>query len=218
MKRLIALFILIVLGSCQKEELTVVQEQDDQNAIASLDLQLQQLIQSVTSHDGSFDDVVDGSACFSINFPYEVFFEGEPYAVNSLQDLAPFDSSDILVPIFPIEVTHGDYRSETVTSFEFFLTLQDRCQAGSLYDDGIYCLDMAYPMEIALYDSQNVNFETITLDHDQLTFQTLGTLSSEIIAEINYPIDILLNDGTYQAVSSNEDLKDLIIQARAACQ
>lgn len=218
MKRLIALFILIVLGSCQKEELTVVQEQDDQNAIASLDLQLQSLIQSVTSHDGSFDDVVDESACFSINFPYEVFFEGEPYKVNSLQDLAPFDSSDILVPIFPIEVTHGDYRPETVSSFEYFLTLQGRCQAGSLYDDGIYCLDMAYPMEIALYDSQNVNFETITLDHDQLTFQTLGELSSEIIAEINYPIDLLLNDGSYQAVSSNEDLKDLIIQARAACQ
>ena len=68
MRYLILMFSLTVFFSCQKEELSVQEAQIEEQQANALNAQLMGLIQTVASHDGAFDDVIDNSACLALNF------------------------------------------------------------------------------------------------------------------------------------------------------
>ena len=87
MKYLLVFTALFLLG-CQKEKLEII-EAPDEEASFLFDQQLTSLLKSVASHDGSFDDVIDNSSCFSIDLPYQIALNGETHNVNTIDDLLP---------------------------------------------------------------------------------------------------------------------------------
>ena len=216
MKYFMYVVMLLVLGACQKEELTVVQAPDEESFIQ--DAQLKSLIMGVVSHDGSFDDIVDDSSCFSINFPYICYYGGREYEVNSIEDLSNFDEGAILIPKFPITITFADYISAEVPNAKVFDNFKIACANGTLFDESITCVDISYPVDISVYNTVTSNFETISFLHDKQTYQTIEEMDENLIANIQYPIEILLPNDVVLTIESNDVLKSHILSMIPICE
>lgn len=217
MKRLFMLLALVVMMGCQKEELTIIEEQQDAENTTALDAQLRGLVQSVASHDGSYDDVVDRSSCFSINFPYQVFFNGEPYPINSVADMIPMDENDEIIPMFPITITYTDHTSLEIESMADFLSEIDRCNADQIFNEKVTCVDLSYPIKLALYDPENTDFETLILDHDKLTFDSLRDIADNVILSLDYPLELVWDNGAVVEITDNEGLRSELLYAAGIC-
>lgn len=207
---------MLVVVSCQKEELTVIESNEEQSFLR--DSELTTMMASVVSHDGSFDDIVDKSSCFSIDFPYTCYYNGQSYLVNSIEDLAPFSETDYLVPEFPVNITFADYSQATVADLGEFNLLKSLCSSGEIYNQTITCLDLLYPVDVAIYNQDNSEFETITFEHDKQTFLSIREFNTETIAKIQYPIEILIHDKDILIVNSNEQLKTIILNMIPLCE
>lgn len=216
MKYLSYLLLILILAACQKEELKIVEGQEEESFVR--DSQLKNLLVSVVAHDGSFDDVMDKSSCFSIDFPYICSYNGHAYPVDSAEDLAPFDAEDNLVPRFPITITYANHQKETIPDIDTFLKLINRCSNGELYNDAIGCVDIMYPVSVALYYPDSSDFETITFTHDKQTFETIFDFDENIIANINYPIEIKLENDVVLTITSNDILKSQILDIIPFCE
>lgn len=215
MKILWSMLVLILLFSCQEEQLTVVEEQEE--APLALDSQLVGLMRSVSSHDGSIDDVVDRSSCFSIVFPYTCNIEGVVYEVNSESDLKPFSEYDVLTPVFPITISYLDHTREVIKDMDTYQQRITECANGNLINDAIVCVDFSYPVTLALYHSDIASFETIQLNHDLDTYTALEVFSDDTVANIEYPIIISFATGGFIEINSNNELKLEIIRYLNSC-
>lgn len=211
---LLSIFLMIFV-SCQKEGFTEVDNQED--ASFMLDEQLSGLMKSVASHDGAFDDRIDNANCFSINFPYGLWVDGVQHNMASAEDFSEINPLTPVMPVFPITLTVGDYTQAVISSESEFQQMIINCHSGVLYDDIITCVDFSYPVTIALYNSENTNFETLILNHDWDTFSTIQTLEPNSLAAINYPVTLRLNNGAPITVISNDDLKNKIFSIAAGC-
>ena len=213
---LFPMMVFLALFGCQKEELTIKETTEEESFLQ--DIALKKTVLAVVSHDGSFDDVVDKSSCFSIDFPYVCSYNGRPYNVNSVGDLAPFTIYDELIPHFPVDITFADHKTMEVSTSEQFYELINQCSNNQLYNEIISCVDLVYPVSIALFNPDNSNFETVLFDHDKFTFETISGYSENIRAAINYPIQVILQDSTLISISSNEQLKEEILYILAICE
>lgn len=217
MKRLIsAIAILVVLIGCQKEELKII-ESDDEASIME-DIVLKGMILGVVAHDGSVDDVVDNSDCFSIDFPYVCFYNGHPYNVYSVEDLAIFTENDSLRPDFPVNITFANYETIKVPSLNVFTSLINQCADGILFNNIINCVDLIYPVSLSVYDPQTSNFETLVFNEDKETFLAVENFNENTIVTINYPIQITYLDNSVHTISSNEELKKQILILETICE
>lgn len=216
MKYMVYFMLCCMVISCQKEELKIVEGQEEESFIQ--DSELANLLASVVSHDGSFDDVVDNSSCFSINFPYICRINGHLYPVNSADDLAPFGESDLLIPEFPIDITFANHLEATVPSYEVFKILIAQCANGELWNQHISCVDLMYPIYVAIYNPETSEFETISFTDDKQTFQTIQDFNENVIASINYPIEIKLDNKIVLTINSNDILKSEILDKVPFCE
>jgi len=215
MKNIVLLALILMTFSCQKEELTVVQNQEDTSFVA--DTQLMGLIKSVASHDGTFDDLVDQSSCFSINFPYDIFLNGKQMSISSINDLLIIKPYDEVVPVFPITITTANYIDFDIENQTVFNDYAFSCANGLMYDDRITCLDFNYPVTVSLYDRDETSFETITYNHDKETFEGMDLFEEGVIATINFPVTVKMLDGTNAVIQSNAELKSRILQMLNIC-
>ncbi len=216
MKKIIWVCALLLIVSCQQEETAVVENQDEGPQL-SQDDQLLHLIKTIATHDGTFDDVVDRSSCFSIDFPYICNANGKKYPVTRAEDLLPFDMYDELIPEFPINVTFANYAQMEVQNFSAFKQLMAQCANGELFDERITCVDLDYPVDLSVYDTVTTDFQTITFEHDMDTFTGIELLEENWVANISYPIVIMLDSGEHVAITSNEQLKFLILAYTPLC-
>ncbi len=207
---------LFALFACQEEEFTVVESKEDAIGVDE-DRQLTSLMKLVSSHDGSFDNVVDDSDCFSINYPYMCSYNGELYTVNSVEDLAPFNMYDELIPEFPITMTLANYIEVEVPNLNAFETLISQCQNGQLFNERITCIDFVYPISVAIYNTETTNFDTLIFNHDRDTFTSLDLINENTVASVNYPVKMTTNTGLILTFNSNEELKDEILTVIPLC-
>lgn len=208
--------LLIIVCSCQKEELTIVQGNQETSFLA--DAQLTRLMQSVASHDGSFDDIVDQSHCFSINFPYEILLNGKTHIIQSVDDLLAIDASDTVEPVFPLTITYANYIETEVVTPKIFENNIVQCLNGFLYDEVINCVDFSYPVSISLYYQDNSEYETVVFSNDKETFLGIDLFESGTLATINYPIQVQMIDGSQIDIESNDELKLRILQMIPVCE
>lgn len=218
MKKILWLALVTMLFACQQEELDVVENQEDtQNT--TTDLQLMSLVQSVTSHDGSYDDVVDRASCFSINLPYVCLYNGYEYVVDDPSDLKFFDENDELIPVFPITVTFADHLQREIDSYESLMALSDECAAGTLFNQQITCIDFDYPLSLSIFNTENSDFETLTFNHDRDVFTGIESLELDegVIATLNYPLTVRLLNGNQLIIESNDQLRVEILNIIPLC-
>jgi len=214
MKLLLPLITVFLLVGCQKEEFKV---QDNPNESILNDPQLRAFLNSVSSHDGSVDNVIDNSDCFSIKFPFGLVVDGISHQMTTPEDLLPLTTANSLVPEFPITLVLCDYSEFDVGSLGAWQDEIVSCHSGNYYDDVISCVDINYPIELKMFDANNTNFETITLEHDWDTYSTLASMNQTDLVTINYPISLQLQNGTQITVHSNDELKYEILRIIAIC-
>ena len=92
--------------ACQEEFEELPGENEPQAIMASSSTA--KLVENTVTNDGSFDNIVDGSSCFNVRFPYEVEVNGFRLTIEALEDLDTIedifdsieDDEDILEIIF----------------------------------------------------------------------------------------------------------------------
>ncbi len=183
-----------------------------------------QLIQHTSSNDGSFDNIVDGTSCFDIKFPYTVEVNGLELIINSREDIhqieeifdAIDDDLDFLEILFPITITAGDFSEITINGLQDLRELAAECKEGG-DDDDIECIDFVYPMTIFTF---NVNLEqtsNVVVESDRDLRIFFKDLDENKLISFDFPISLKLYDDTSITVENNEELARVIENAKDNC-
>ncbi|VAW14935.1 FIG00652081: hypothetical protein [hydrothermal vent metagenome] len=216
------LVVALSFTSCQKESPVDVQLDDEQTLVANS--ATAKLIERTVSNDGSFDNIVDGSSCFDIRFPYTVEVNGLEITINSEQDLeliekifdALENDDDILDILFPITITMADYSEITINGVEDLREISEQCIEGG-GDDDIECIDVVYPVTLFTYNPNLQETGSVTVDSDKELRRFFAGLSETDIIGIDFPVVFEMYDGTKVTVNSNSELAQAIERAKEAC-
>ena len=208
--------------ACSTEEPLDLQLNEKQTLTASS--ATSKLIERTVSNDGSHDNIVDGSSCFDIRFPYTVMVNGLEITIDSEDDLEiieelfdAFDSDDdILDIIFPITITKADYAEITINGIADLREIAEQCVEGG-DDDDIECIDVIYPVTLFTY---NLNFEqsgSVTVESDKEMRRFFAGLSETDLISFEFPMMFEMYDGTKVTVYNNEELADAMERSKEAC-
>ncbi|AXG67837.1 concanavalin A-like lectin/glucanases superfamily protein [Kordia sp. SMS9] len=213
--------IVLCLYACQEE--TVQASEPDTEATLVANSTLPRLMERVSLLDGSLDNLIDNANCFLVDLPVTVAINGTTITVNSSNDypailelLSQSDNTSVAIT-YPITIILSDYTAITIENQAALLAQVATCAGPNQPDIDIECVDFQYPFSIAVFD---VNFEvteTVTILDDETLFYFLQTLSSGVIASINYPISLVKADGTVITVNTNEELETAIASAENTC-
>ncbi|MBL6447691.1 hypothetical protein JMN32_15340 [Fulvivirga sp. 29W222] len=212
---LLLLLILLVANGCQEEveEITPPPTKEAFNGSSAVS----DLIRRVALRDGSYDNIVDEASCISIVLPVTVVANGVEIVIESEQDYYQiekiFDESesdeDDVDIIFPVTVTLADHTQVTITNEDDFEALVDQCEEG-LEDDDIECIDFKYPLELALYDSDNQKSDVITINDDEEFEVFVEQLEDSDYVGFNFPVTLILSTGEEVQAFDNETLESII--------
>lgn len=215
---LLQLFVLfslsISLFSCQKEEKEYIDETQDEETLAA-NSPLTGLLLRTSQNPGAYDDIIDGNPCASVVLPVTVVANGQEVTVNTPEDinriheifnLFPNDT-DTLEIFFPISLELLDYTQVTIASQSELDALAETCNANNAE---IGCLDFVYPITFFTYNADRQQTGTVTVNNDWELFNLLQNLEPDDFISIDFPISVLLEDGTTVAVNSNQELQNLI--------
>jgi len=154
---ILAFFALLSFTSCQDEILEVT-ETDEETLIAP-NSTLANLMQYTVTNDGSVDNIMDNSNCFSVNLPVTIIVNDITITINTLEDLAfieeifdEFDSADdFLEFLFPITIILNDYEEIVIENESQLEAFIEACIDDE--DDVIECIDFQYPISFSIYNT-----------------------------------------------------------------
>ncbi|MCA6074523.1 hypothetical protein [Fulvivirga sedimenti] len=218
---LIFALLVAALSGCQ-EEVVEITDPSPQNVVTA-NSQTAILIQRTATNDGSFDNIVDGSSCIYLAFPYSVYLNDIEYLVSSSDDLDDLeklieesDDDDSFDIKYPITVVTSDYSEILVNNEDQLEALTEDCTEGGA-DDDIECLDFEYPFTISVYDASNQLADVITINNDKELYELIDNLDDDDFISFNFPITIVLWDGQEIVVRDNDSLEDLIEDVADDC-
>jgi len=213
-------YLLIVLGllfatSCQKDTLDETENIPEGETI-SINSPLMDLLYRTSLNDSNNDDFIDGGTCFSINFPFTVVISTTEIVVENedgYQDIIDFvinsDSSlSDLELSFPIVITFSDYSETIINSDEELLAFASECEI--IEQECIDCIKIVYPIQFYTFNSNTEQTSTNNFLNDKELFMYVSNLSETHYFTIEYPVNVLLNNGSSSMVNSNESFKNLI--------
>lgn len=219
----LALFMVAInFTSCQ-EEFEVLPNDEEQEAIsASSSTAL--LIEKTSSNDGSYDNIVDGTSCFAVQFPYTVEIHGVEITINAIEDLRAieeiFDAidtdEDFLEILFPITITSEDFSDIVINSKEELRALAEECKEGGT-DDDIECIDFVYPITMYTFNIRLEKTGSVEINSDRELKRFFHERGENDLISIDFPVTLKLYDETEVVVNSNEELARTIEAAKDAC-
>jgi hypothetical protein len=213
----------LVATSCRKEESVLIE--GPQNETLKANSAVANLLRRTSMKDGSDDNIVDNANCFSLEFPFTVFVNGMEITVTSEEDLDTvedifdeFDDDDDTIEIdFPVTIVLSDFSEQEINSIDEFESFVDDCEGENEYDDDIECIDIQYPVSASVFNANNELLDTITITNDKELYEFLEDLDEDDIVEIDFPITVVLSDGTEVSVSGLDALEDIIDEAEDDC-
>lgn len=208
--------------SCQ-DEFEEISTGDEPQAI-TMNSSTAQLIQRTSTNDGSFDNIVDGTSCFGIKFPYTVEVNGLEITIDSREDLhqieeifdAVDDDLDLLEILFPITITAGDFTEITINGLQDLRALAAECKEGG-EDDDIECIDFVYPMTLFTFTVSLEQTGTVQVESDRDLRLFFKELDEDNLVSFDFPISLKLYDGNVITVDTNEALVRAIENAKDDC-
>jgi len=226
MKKLLLLpfFALLMFMSCQQEVVEVTQPTEGEALVANSELT--SLMKSTSTKDGSEDNIIDRANCLSVNLPVTVIANGVELVINSKEDYmlikTVFDESDddtdTLEIVYPITITLSDYTEVTVNNREELQVLAQECSGENQQDDDIECIDFQYPLSFSVYNSSFQVIEVVTIEGDRQLHRFIRRVrEGEVFASINFPITMVLSDGSTVVVNNNQELQLTIEEAKDSC-
>lgn len=217
------LLVLITFSSCQDEIVEVTDPNEQETLVANSTLT--SLMQATTARDGSFDNIIDAANCISINLPVTVIVNGLEIIIDSEEDFeiieAIFDEfdddDDELEIIFPITIILSDFTEITINNFEELQEFVDECAGENEEDDDIECIDFQFPITISVFNADFEVIDTITINSDQELYEFIDGLDGSVLASINFPVTMILADGSTLVVNNNQELEAAIEAAEDSC-
>ena len=213
----------LTFSSCQ-EEFEEVNISNTEEAAFQATSGTANLMQRAAFKDGSFDNIVDGASCFSLNFPYTVNINGLDITVDSRADLRLIeeifdefdDDEDVLEILFPITITLADYSEVVINNMEELTELASQCVEGG-DDDDIECIDFVYPIAVFTFNVNQQQTGSVTINNDRELRLFFRDLDDDDFVSLQYPVTLIRFDGTEIQVNSNEELEAALEMAEDAC-
>ena len=217
------LVMVFTFTSCQEEFEPLPEDDAAHEAIAATSTTAK-LVENTVSNDGSFDNIVDGSSCFNVKFPYTVEVNGLEVTINSREDLeliedifdAIEEDEDVLEILFPVTITLADYDEIVINGIEHLRELAEECKEGGT-DDDIECIDFVYPIKVYTFDLNNEETGNVVVESDEQLRRFFMNLDENDLISIDFPVTLKLYDGTEKVVDSNAELAMAIESAKEMC-
>ncbi|MFD2101596.1 hypothetical protein [Flagellimonas iocasae] len=208
--------------SCQNEfeEVGGTDEQETIQANSST----AKLIEETCSHDGSYDNIVDGASCFAVQFPYTVEVNGIEITIDSKEDLQSIedifdefeDDDDILNILFPITITLSDFSTIVIENKEQLIAKAEECFEGG-DDNDIECIDFVYPITLYTFDINVQISNEIHIESDEQLRRFFAELEEGDLISIEFPLTLKKYDGTEIVVENNAALSVALSNAKNEC-
>ncbi|WP_340199356.1 hypothetical protein [Ascidiimonas sp. W6] len=213
----------LLLMSCRNEELELVQP--DTEEVLAANSTAATLIERTSMKDGSNDNIIDRASCFEVQLPVTVIVNGIEFTVNTEDDFDEIeaifdeleDDEDTLEIIFPIIVILNDFTEETINSIDEFERLSMECGDEGEEDDDIECVDFKYPFRISVFNPNNEVIETVVIESDRQLYRFVKRIEENDIVRVQFPITLILADGTELVINSLRALEEAIESAIDDC-
>ncbi|OQD42182.1 hypothetical protein BUL40_12250 [Croceivirga radicis] len=223
LSQLSVLLVVLFLTSCQEEFEEIGGGEEEQTAI-EVGSSTALLIENTSSNDGSYDNIVDGSSCIAVQFPYTVEVAGIQITIDSIADLKVIeelfdevdDDEDILEFIFPITIILSDFTEVEIENKEALRELAADCIEGG-DDDDIECIDFVYPITLFTFDVQNQQSGSVTVNSDREMRLFFKEKEAGELVSIDYPITLEKKDGTTVEITNNAQLAVTLRAAKDEC-
>jgi hypothetical protein len=156
--------------------------------------------------------------------PVTVKANGVEFTIQSEDDyseiekiLDRFDDDDDWVKIFfPVTVVLADHTEIIVNNEDDLEDLTEDC-ADDGSDDDIECIDFNYPLQISIYDADNQVSDVITINNDKQLYDFIDDLDDDEIASFNFPLTLILSDGSELNINNHDELEDALENAIDDC-
>ncbi len=189
---------LLFMISCQTEEHEVFTEQD-QNSITT-NMEAYDLVYRAAMYDGSSDDEIDNSTCFSMEFPYILNFQGVERPINTSEDLRDFleglpaNNPQDIIPDFPLTVINTAHQRLQVNNRQQFAGLQQACRNSINASRGpITCAKFQFPLSFTSYNSASQQTGSAVLNSPGELFIYLDNLTNNSVVSFVFPLEIIRN-------------------------
>ena len=217
------LLFLMIFTSCQDEVTEITDPNTEETLVANSNLA--NLMRFTSINDGSIDNIIDFANCLEVVLPVTVIVNDITITITSFEDLdlieAIFDEfeddiNDIEI-VFPITIISGDYTVIEIENQEALEDLIEGCHGEDEDDDDIECIDFQYPITISIFNTDFDIIETVTINNDEALYHFIDDLDGGVLASINYPITMILSDGSTLEVENNTELEAAINAAEDDC-
>lgn len=210
----------LMFSSCRTEEMELIDSSQDE--VVGANALVTTLIKHISLNDGSLDNILDGASCFEIQLPVTVIANGIEVTINTEDDydivediFDEFDDDvDTLEINFPITIILEDFVAVVIENVDQFNQQVALCEG---LDDDIECIDFQYPITASIFNQDNDLIDTVVINSDQELFDFIDDLDDGTIFTLNFPITMILWDGTTQTVNNFTELQSLIQAVADEC-
>ncbi len=215
--------LILLFGSCRQEEFELIEGPQDE--VLQANSTVATLLQRTSTKDGSDDNIIDNASCISVELPITVVVDGLEINVDSEDDFdtiedifdALDDDEDILEILFPITVILSDYTEVVISNEDELEELTEDCSGENEEDDDIECADIQYPVTASIFNSNNEVLDIITFTNDRDLYRFIDDLEDDDIVNLDFPITVVLFDGSEVRVNDLDTLENVLDNASDAC-
>lgn len=221
---LLPFFALLMFTSCQEEVVEITNPTESEALVATSELT--SMMSATSVMDGSADNIIDKASCISIKLPVTVKANGLEIIIDSKEDYKTIkaifnefdDDNDTINMIFPITVILSDHSEVTIQNRDALEVLIKDCRGDNEEDDDVECIDFQYPLSFSVFNSEFQIVNTVKVESDRELHKFIKRVkNAEVIASIDFPINLVLADGTIITVNTNAELAAAIKEAKNAC-
>ncbi|MBT8325121.1 MAG: hypothetical protein KJO96_07450 [Winogradskyella sp.] len=220
---LLTFFALFLFTSCQDEVVDIIDPNEQETIVPGS--RLANLMRSATSNDGSYDNILDNSDCFSIELPVTIILDGITITIEEADDLDELedlleelvDNEDFIDFVFPLTIILNDYTEIVIESLDQLEAYIDQCDND---EDVIECVDFQYPISFSVFNTEFQVIDTIVIESDQQLYAFLESLDDEnaaLLISLNFPVTLVYANGDTLVVNNNQELSDAIEAAEEDC-
>ena len=219
---LLMLFSVLVL-SCRTEDMEIIENPTED--VFGIDSTVANLLKRTATNDGSYDNIIDGASCFDIQFPFTVIANGIEVVIEDEDDIDIvediFDEfsndTDTLEIVFPITIILDDYSEVVINSQAELNAFAAQCPDENSGDDDIECIDIQYPITASIFNQNNELLDTVVINSDEELFDFLDDIDEDTIVTFDFPITVILWDGTTVVINNFTELQSVIESAIDQC-
>ncbi len=225
-KIFIFLFCTINLISCRKENEEFTETKDEETL--KVNSKLSNLLLKTTLNDGSKDNILDNTSCFSISLPVTINLNEMRLTINSEDDFSIIedsfnefdDDNGSLEFVYPIAIINSNHEEIAIVNNKELKKKIKECRKSDPEsgDEDIECIDFKYPIAVSVFDADRELIKIITLNNDKNLFNFIKRLDQYDRANIVFPVTVQLYDNSEIVINTADELENILKNVADECE